>query len=336
VLSTRRLPQIVDHCAGDLTATVAAGMTLDSVNAVLGRSGQWLPLDPPAADRATIGGIVAVNDSGPRRHRYGTPRDLIIGVEMVRADGTVARAGGKVVKNVAGYDLARMLCGSFGSLAVMTSATFKLAPLPAASRTVVATARDGPSCARLALAIAASPAAPSAVEIESPPHRLLVRFETTEHAADQQAAGTAALCRSHGSDPAILSGDEERLLWSAHERAVWEEAPATMLIKVSVLPVDVGDLIAQAGAQVAVGRAALGVIYLRVDNRGEGEQRVHELRARAARRGGSAVVLAAPPEVQARVDRWGQIGSSLAVMRAVKARFDPHGILNPGGGPGGI
>jgi glycolate dehydrogenase FAD-binding subunit len=137
VLSTAKLNRVLAHRHGDLTATVQAGATLADVNRTLATHGQWLPLDPPWADRCTIGGLVATNDSGPRRHRYGAPRDLIIGIDIVRADGVAAKAGGIVVKNVAGYDLGRLMTGSFGSLAVIVSATFKLYPLPAASRTVV-------------------------------------------------------------------------------------------------------------------------------------------------------------------------------------------------------
>ena len=133
MLSTLGLNAPVDHVAGDLVATVPAGASLDAVNDVLRRERQWLPLDPACSNRATIGGIIATNDSGPRRHRYGTPRDLIIGIEIALADGRIAKAGGRVVKNVAGYDLSKLLCGSLGSLAVITSATFKLAPLPPAS-----------------------------------------------------------------------------------------------------------------------------------------------------------------------------------------------------------
>ena len=137
VLSTARLNTPIEHCAGDLTATIPAGASIAAVNQLLRRERQWLPLDPAHAGRASIGGIVAANDSGPRRQRYGTPRDLIIGVEMALASGRVAKAGGRVVKNVAGYDLSRLLCGSFGTLAVITRATFKLAPVPSISRTVV-------------------------------------------------------------------------------------------------------------------------------------------------------------------------------------------------------
>ena len=335
VLSTTALAPHVDHCAGDLTATVSAGMTLAAANTVLARSGQWLPLDPPAADRATIGGIVAANESGPRRHKHGAPRDLIIGVEMVRADGTVARAGGKVVKNVAGYDLARMLCGSRGSLAVVASATFKLAPIAPVSRTVVATVRNARACADLALAIAASPTAPSAVEIESPPHRILVRFESTARSADMQAEAAAALCLAHGADAAVVGDEEERSLWIGYERAVWG-ADVGMTVKTSVLPTEVGELLEQARVSLAAGRAALGIVYLRADAIAGAKAWLDDLRARVRRRGGSAVVVKASTALKGVVDVWGELAGSRPLMQAVKARFDPNNILNPGGGPGGL
>ena len=135
-LSTARLNQVVEHRHGDLTATVEAGVTLTQVNATLGVHRQWLPLDPPWPDRATVGGIVATNDSGPRRHWHGAPRDLIIGVTVARPDGALAKAGGIVVKNVAGYDLSRLMTGAFGSLGVIVDATFKVTPVAASSRTL--------------------------------------------------------------------------------------------------------------------------------------------------------------------------------------------------------
>jgi len=336
ILSTTGIAPQIDHCAGDLTATVGAGMTLAAVNEALARSGQWLPLDPPAADRATIGGIVAANDSGPRRQKHGAPRDLIIGVEMVRADGRVARAGGKVVKNVAGYDLARMLCGSRGSLAVIASATFKLAPLAPVSRTVVATARNARACADLALAVSASPTAPSAIEVESPPHRLLIRFESTARAADAEADTASSLCLAQGADARVVADDEERSLWSDYERTVWGDAIDGVLVKVSVLPTEVGELLDQGGATLAAGRAALGVLYLRADGVAKAPEWLDQLRLRARRRGGSAVVVKASPVLEGRLDVWGELPGSHSVAGAVKARFDPNNILNPGGGPGGL
>ena len=133
VLDMRRMNRILAHEHGDMTATIEAGASLREVNEALAIHGQMLPLDPPFADRATVGGLLATNDSGPLRHRYGTPRDLVIGVHLATTDGMLAKAGGQVVKNVAGYDLSKLVTGSFGSLAAIVSATFKLSPLPAAS-----------------------------------------------------------------------------------------------------------------------------------------------------------------------------------------------------------
>ena len=238
VLSTVRLVAGVDHCAGDLTAMLPAGASLAQVNELLGRERQWLPLDPPLSERATIGGIVATNDSGPRRHRYGSARDLIIGIEMALVDGRTAKAGGRVVKNVAGYDLSRLLCGSFGTLAFIASATFKLAPLPAASCTVVATAGNAQRLGRLALALAAVPLAPSAVELDSPPPRMLIRFETTPAAAEQQAAAACDLCKRHEAPATVLQGDLERDTWRAYESQLWHTEGT--LLKIAVLPSHVG------------------------------------------------------------------------------------------------
>src|SRR5262252_654732 len=221
LLSTTRLTEGIDHVAGDLVATVPAGATLDAVNNVLCRAAQWLPLDPPRSNRATIGGIIATNDSGPRRHRFGTPRDLIIGIEIALVNGKTAKAGGRVVKNVAGYDLSKLLCGSLGSLAVITSATFKLSPVAPHSQTLVATVSDIRQLGELAMAIAAVPVAPTAIELQSPPHRLLVRFETTEQAARRQTDLVSAICVEAGATCTTVSGRPEADAWLAHESRVF-------------------------------------------------------------------------------------------------------------------
>jgi len=343
VLSTGRLSAAIDHCAGDLTATLPAGASLAQVNDALGRQRQWLPLDPAFADRATIGGIVATNDSGPRRQKYGTARDLIIGIEMALVDGRTAKAGGRVVKNVAGYDLSRLLCGSFGTLALITSATFKLAPLPAASRTVVATVGSARRLGELALALVAAPLTPAAVEVDSPPTRLLIRFETTPAAADQQAAAACEACERHQAPTRVLQGDTEADTWRSYEAQLWHTEGT--LLKLAVLPSDVGDLVdlvERATASRAIdyrlgGRAALGVLFLKL--RGNVERHMEiaaDLRRAAAARGGSAVIVSTPVSGAQRIDTWGHIGDGLPLMRAVKARFDPHGTLNPGRGPGGL
>jgi glycolate oxidase FAD binding subunit len=352
LLSMLRLDNPIDHCAGDLTVSTAAGARLAHVNAALAGQGQWLPLDPNSGERATIGGIVATNDSGPRRHLHGTPRDLIIGVEMALAGGRTAKAGGRVVKNVAGYDLSRLLCGSFGSLAVITSATFKLAPLPPVSRTVVATAEATQTICELATAIGRSGMTPSAVEIECPPPRLLVRFETTAAAAEQQAAAVQAMCGGHGASAAIVDSAAEAELWREHDDVTSSDRGT--VLKLAVLPTQVPETIdridqaAKAGnldCRLA-GRVALGVLHVIFTRDGSDAAldrgrsplaiTVDALRKHVEAGGGSTVIVAASAQLRQLVDPWGDLGDGLPLMRAVKNRFDPRAVLNPGRGPGGL
>lgn len=341
VLSTRRLDSSIEHWPGDLTATLPAGATLSAVNEVLAVAHQWLPLDPQSSPTASIGGIVATNDSGPRRHGYGTPRDLIIGVEMTLANGRTARAGGRVVKNVAGYDLSRLLCGSMGGLAVITRATFKLAPLPRASRTVEITGRDARGTVQRALAIGDLPLTPSALEIDGPPYRLIVRFESTEATAERETEAVLSLC-SREERATVLSGESESSLWNEFTSRM--RGPDT-LARMSILPTQVAELVARVdrlAPQHSVtyklwGRAAIGVLYLRL----HGHPDVHAsllatLRAAVEANEGSLVVLTAPEIAWGLIDPWGAVGNSLPLMRSVKAHFDPGALLNPGRGPGGI
>src|SRR5262249_22048291 len=179
----------------------------------LGQHRQWIPLDPPWPERATIGGIVATNDSGPRRHRFGAPRDLIIGVEIARADGVRSKAGGIVVKNVAGYDLARLMTGSFGCLGVVLNATFKLYPLPSVSRTAVVDVPSARVLGPLVLALNGSQLTPTAIEMESPPLRLLVRFESTEASVEEQSRQALRLVEQSGARGTIVGGEEEAREW---------------------------------------------------------------------------------------------------------------------------
>src|SRR5262249_49203738 len=165
VLGLKRLDRVLEHEPGDLTATVEAGVTLGAFQAHLGRRGQWLSLDPAYRDVATVGGILASNASGPRRHLYGTCRDLLIGVTVVSADGTVVRGGGKVVKNVAGYDLPKLFVGSFGTLGVLVEATFRLRPRPDADRLVVSRFERLAESGAAARAVMASDLIPSALEL---------------------------------------------------------------------------------------------------------------------------------------------------------------------------
>jgi len=201
VLSTKRLDKLVAHEYADLTATMQAGARIDDVNRELARHGQWLPIES-AFGGATIGGAIATNDSGPLRHRYGTPRDLLIGIRLALTDGRLIKSGGNVVKNVAGYDLGKLMSGSFGSLAAIVSATFKLTPLPAASTTLIATFDNAAGLVAAVSAITSSQLEASTCEVQasalhSPAkaghYRLLLKFESTPGALNAHVQKARAL-----------------------------------------------------------------------------------------------------------------------------------------------
>ena len=341
LLSTAALSGVVEHRHGDLTATVEAGTTLAAVNATLAARGQRLPWDPPWPRQATIGGIVATNDSGPRRHGHGAPRDSIIGVTLARVDGRVAKAGGIVVKNVAGYDLSRLLTGSFGCLGVVLTATFKLAPAPPASRTVAVAVDTLEDAAPIAADLAGSPLTPTAVEVAWAPARLLVRFESVEASVAQQAEEARALVGARGV-AVVLGGEEERAAWNRHA-AHWSQGGT--LVKLSALPAELfptlvwlRDRAAADGIELAAaGRVGLGVVDVRLDGPLDEQARlVEDLRERLPVGRGSAVIRRGDPALRRRVDPWGPIGDGMRVMTAIKRQFDPEGLLNAGRGPGGL
>jgi glycolate oxidase FAD binding subunit len=339
LLSTTRLNKIVAHRHGDLTATIEAGATLRDVNSALGQHRQWIPLDPHSGDRATIGGLVATNDSGPRRHRYGAPRDLIIGVDFARADGRLAKGGGIVVKNVAGYDLPRLMTGAFGSLGVIISATFKLYPLTGASRTIVVDVKDPHELGTLVGKISSSHLTPTALEFQLPPMRLLIRFESIEAAAVQQSVHTIKLIQEAGFSGRVVTEDEEAELWARHAGT----ASDATAVKVSTLPTELPaaliliDRVAGSANYSVAGRAGLGVFVLGLTGANEHQKKViTALRESLMPGRGSAVVMSGTSDLRKQLDVWGPIGDALPLMKAVKQQFDPDQILNRGRGPGGL
>ncbi len=220
LLDVSRVNRVLDHRAGDLTVSVEAGARLGDVNELLRQRGQWLALDPPFAEAATIGGLLATNDSGPQRHRFGTPRDLVIGIEIATMDGQIAKAGGQVVKNVAGYDLSKIMSGSFGSLGAIVAATFKLSPLPAASTTVLVPHLDSDATVRVVEAIAASQLEPVAFELDmraprggTPEIACLLRFASVPAAVEAETANASGRVATVHPAFRVLTGDKERDLW---------------------------------------------------------------------------------------------------------------------------
>ena len=341
-VSTRRLNRVLAHQHGDLTATIEAGATLHEVNEALARHGQSLPLDPPFADRATIGGILAANDSGPLRHRFGTPRDLVIGVRLATTDGSLAKAGGQVVKNVAGYDLSKLVCGSFGSLAAIVSATFKLAPLPIASKTIVIEAPDVDALAGIVRDVMASQLEPIAFEIQISnvaqgfgPASVLLRFASVPAAVDAQLDQLRALAALKGCATRVVDGADERNAWALHSRGLWH-APGT-IVRASWLPADIASAVAAlkgcATHETAmIGRAAVGSGLIRIG----GDARTQANSVDALRRSASfrnVVIVRGSDELKALVDVWGPQGDRERLFASLKRALDPHGVLNAGRGP---
>jgi glycolate oxidase FAD binding subunit len=339
LVSTARLGRILAHRYADLTATIEAGAPLASVNAELGRRGQWLPVESAFAE-ATVGGIVATNDAGPLRHRYGTPRDLVIGMTMALADGRIVKSGGTVVKNVAGYDIGRFMSGSFGTLAAIVDVTFKLLPRPAASSTLVVEYPEPGPLVQAVTAIAASQLEPAAFDIAgaSGPGatrlRLLVRFATSPAATEAQLRAARELA---GGVSSVVTGDAEARLWDDHLRRPWA---SSAVVRVSWSPASlpevlalVGEVQRAGGGTVTLsGRAGVGTGLFGIDADARGQVAAIE-RLRASGAAAHVVVLGASAEVKRNVDVWGAPLGAMPVLRALKQMFDPMGILNAGRGP---
>ncbi len=350
VVDLSAMDQVIEHAAGDLVARVQAGVTIGQLATALAAAGQELALDAPA--EATVGGVVAAGMAGPRRFRYGGPRDLLIGLTIVRADGVIAHSGGKVVKNVAGYDLGKLFAGSSGTLGLITEATFRLHPLPAAVAYV--TAEFGAAARGLAasavVAAAGSALVPSAVELDWPGGaqralRVGVLLEGTEAGVAERAKQMSELLGASGSDAAVSDAAPAR----------WGQLPSpSIVIRVAFWAgklAGVLEALAAAGANAEVrpavsGPAGAGLLYACLDP-GTGREAaaafVRELRGRlTSGRGdprGSVTVLAAAPEVLAACGAYGAAEASgasgaevpgAALMRAVKDQFDPEHRMFPG------
>ncbi|MFQ5828106.1 MAG: FAD-binding oxidoreductase [Candidatus Methylomirabilia bacterium] len=364
VLGLKRLNRLVEHEPADLTATVEAGITLEALQGLLAKWGQWLSLDPPFGNRATVGGVLATNASGPRRHLYGTSRDLLIGVTVVTADGSVIRGGGRVVKNVAGYDLPKLYIGSFGSLGLVVEATFKLRPLPDDDRLLVARFDRLKDCGLAVKNLLASDLIPSAVELldaealrgtalaqdASESVALLAGFDGLPEQVSWQCEEARRLFSMCGLvEHRILVGAAREEGWRAVRELPWlvMGEPAARM-KLAVLPTQVAEVVEQLGgvAQMHGLRAAVsahagvGIIIAVLGAGGDSiTSVVTTLRAwRELIRGmgGHALLEWAPLVVKEAVAAWDPPGPAFRIMERIKAQLDPKGLLNPGRFVGGI
>jgi glycolate oxidase FAD binding subunit len=355
VVDTGRLDKILEHTAGDLVVSMQAGVRLDDLAKVLASASQRLALDPTGGT-GTIGGVIAAGAAGPLRYRYGSPRDLLIGITVIRADGTIAKAGGKVVKNVAGYDIGKLFAGSYGTLGLITEATFRLHPLPESIAWITLDCPDPASAVAAVRAIADSPVTPSAIELDWPRASahlsVAALLEGDADSVELRAGRLAELLERAvpGQSPDHTKRSADR---PAHRTpADGRELPGTLL-RVAFWAGKLVDLLSairetaeRHALDPAISGSAGGVLEVVVGGEAAADAVAGFVAALRASLGAlsagsvlpataSAVVVHAPPAVREAVDMWGPV-QSLELMRAVKNQFDPEHRMAPGRLPGGI
>ncbi|MEJ7831883.1 MAG: FAD-binding oxidoreductase [Nocardioides sp.] len=338
LLDLSALDRVLDHAAGDLIVAAQAGTLLSDVQETVGGASQRLAVDETVPG-ASIGGTLAANTSGPGRLATGTMRDLLIGITVVRVDGVVAKAGGRVVKNVAGYDVGKLMVGSFGTLAVVTEALFRLHPAPAAKRWVTVPAENPARAQAVVQSVIHSQAVPAAVEVDWPADgsgSVSVLLEGRAEGVEGRTASFRALLGETATE-----SDTPPAGWAAYP---WDLAAAgpqrSTALKLTFVLSGLHDVLAAAGgAGVALrGSAGVGVAYAAIASAtpvATVRAAVEQLRGVCARHGGSVVVLDAPADVKAGIDVWGPL-PALDLMRRVKGQFDPDHRLAPGRFVGGI
>jgi len=376
IVDTRHLDKVIEHATGDLIVTVQAGVQLRDLVEVLGAAGQQLAIGPRAVmEGGTIGGLLATNAADARRYRYGAPRDLLIGITIVRADGTVARAGGKVVKNVAGYDLGKLFAGSYGTLGLITEATFRLHPQPEVSSLVILRPEDADSAAAAVQAAASSPLAPSSIDLRwpsaaAPIHvsvgldgdrgSVKVRSERLRELLGPdllpgpEADGVRELLDPGSGEPAEMDADMRQAFDQFLADRKNPDMDSGTLVRIAfwtgqlarVLNLIRTAAVANELDPAIEGSAGAGVLSVTVGAdvaAGSVARFVTELRAGLAGLSAgsvvpstaSAVVVYAPRNVRDAVDSWGPV-PSLRLMQAVKDQFDPERRMAPGRFAGGI
>jgi glycolate oxidase FAD binding subunit len=366
ILSLERMSGVLEHSAGDLTVTVRAGTSLANLRDHLSRRGQFLPLDPPRPEMTTAGGAVVTGMTGPKRLKYGSVRDWVIGLRVVLADGRVIRTGGKVVKNVAGYDMNKLFVGSLGTLGIITECTFKLRPVPPVEILILLEADDWNAVQRLSRRLLDSPMEPAAVEAVNgeamrlfseawqAPCGVMVGFEDERSAVEAQWDRLKSWATEEGLRLRFaLEGGDAAEGWRVLGEAVPgaldpPESETAVVAKGITLPDRVPEMlravdevsseedlraIAHGGAGTGVVRAVLRAPKERLNALTAALKR---LRGRFEEPGGYLVLEQAPLEVKELIPVWGRSPGGLFMMRRLKERLDPDGRLNPGRFVGGI
>lgn len=341
VVSTKKINRLIAHNVADLTVTVEAGITLAEVQNQLQPTGQFLPIDPAYPDTATIGGIMATADSGSWRQRYGGIRDLVLGVSFIRSDGQIAKAGGKVVKNVAGYDLMKLFTGSYGTLGIITQVNFRTYPLPAASTTVILTGENG-AIAKAASTLLASSLSPTCGDIISASvvkqlelgtgMGLMVRFQSIPASVKEQAQQLQSMGKKLGLQVLVCSENQETNLWPEFSQLLRHPPTKnTITCKIGLLPNKAVEFLNQLHhlskgkglGRINIG-SGLGNLLLDAD------VPVAKLRQSCQDYQGFLSILEAPVTVKQKLEPWGYTGNTLELMQRIQKQFDPNNIFSPG------
>lgn len=344
VISLQKCACLIEHAVGDLTVTVEAGMKLGDLQAKLRSHNQFLPLDSRHAD-ATLGGIVATADAGSWRQRYGGVRDLLLGISFVRADGEIAKAGGRVVKNVAGYDLMKLFTGAYGTLGIITQLTFRTYPLIATSQTLLLTG-ESQEIGEATQTIRNSGLTPVALDLLSSSLLeslnldlpiglevgLLIRWQTIAESIEQQVAQVKAIAKQLNLTVSSYQGQQELDLWQNCTKLTTQVdselvvtcklgiAPQAAINFLQLEPIKQQQIIARVHASSGIGQ-------LRLDT-AEADT-ILALRSYCQQNSGFLTVLDAPKTIKQQVDIWGYAGNARHTMQAIKTQFDPQNILNP-------
>lgn len=340
VVSLARMDRVIRHAAADLTVTCEAGITLNQLQGRLAQHKQFLPVEPSYSDKATLGGIIATADAGSLRHRYGGLRDMLLGIQFVRADGQVAKAGGRVVKNVAGYDLMKLFTGAYGTLGVISQVTLKTYPIPENFKTVVLTGELGP-LEKAARTIAPSTLNPIAFDwFSSRLSRALslgdtpaiaLRFGSVAASTTEQVNEVRLLGQRLGLSVQILVNEPEQAIWQDLSTPVDEH---NLRCKLGCLPQHLPGLIAEMEAAssdvMACFHHASGLGQMGDRPASWDRTKLLKLRQYCNSNGGFLSLLEAPFSLKQDFDIWGYGGNALGAMARLREQFDPTRILNPG------
>ena len=358
VLATTSLNSVVEYEPADLTVTVEAGIRLKDLQAQLSQHRQYLAMNPPYADTCTIGGIVSANVSGSFRLRHGTPRNQVLGLRVVRADGTVVKSGGKVVKNVAGYDLNKLYIGAFGTLGIITEVTLKLSPIPVRQAILTADFQNIQDAVDTGLSVVGSQTLPMFVNLcfnsdlmsgetevstdKSKP-TLVVGFGGDPETVSWQLTQCQGIMEQNGAvGVTVIEGESQQ-----HLQAAVQEFPAdnrnteTVIAKLNLKRTDIAGIAAQivdadwASNVQMMALLGSGVLYLTIPVASDTDfqtlaDALTQLRQSVIAVQGNLIIETAPPELKRHIDVWGSVEGTLRLMKQIKAKFDPEGLLNPG------